>query len=73
VARPGRKPFEEELRLRERIEGLYLSGLRPVQIRGALASAQNQVPIELSLSRGGHLTDRHAPARRAGREPAPSG
>jgi hypothetical protein len=49
VARPGRKPFEEELRLRERIEGLYLSGLRPVQIRDALASAQNQVPIELSL------------------------
>jgi hypothetical protein len=49
VARPGRKPFEEELRLRERIEGLYQSGLRPVQIRDALASAQNQVPIELSL------------------------
>jgi hypothetical protein len=49
VARPGRKPFEEELRLRERIEGLHLSGLRPVQIRDALASAQNQVPIELSL------------------------
>jgi hypothetical protein len=49
VARPGRKPFEEELRLRERIEGLYLSGLRPAQIRDALASAQNQVPIELSL------------------------
>ena len=49
MARPGRKPFEEELRLRERIEGLYQSGLRPVQIRDALASAQNQVPIELSL------------------------
>jgi hypothetical protein len=49
VARAGRKPFEEELRLRERIEGLYLSGLRPAQIRDALASAQNQVPIELSL------------------------
>jgi hypothetical protein len=49
VATPGRKPFEEELRLRERIEGLYQSGLRPVQIRDALASAQNQVPIELSL------------------------
>jgi len=49
VARPGRRPFEEELRLRERIEGLYLSGLRPAQIRDALASAQNQVPIELSL------------------------
>ena len=49
MARPGRKPFEEELRLRERIEGLYLSGLRPAQIRDALASAQNAVPIELSL------------------------
>ena len=49
MARPGRKPFEEELRLHERIEGLYLSGLRPAQIRDALASAQNQVPIELSL------------------------
>jgi hypothetical protein len=49
VARPGRKPFEEELRLRERIEGLYLSGMRPAQIRDALASAQNPVPIELSL------------------------
>jgi hypothetical protein len=49
VARPGRKPFEEELRLRERIESLYLSGLRPAQIRDALASAQNPVPIELSL------------------------
>jgi hypothetical protein len=49
VARPGRKPFEEELRLREQIEGLYLSGLRPAQIRDALASAQNPVPIELSL------------------------
>jgi hypothetical protein len=49
VARPGRKPFEEELRLRERIEGLYLSGLRPAQIRDALASAQNPVPIELSV------------------------
>jgi hypothetical protein len=49
VARPGRKPFEEELRLREQIEGLYLSGMRPAQIRDALASAQNAVPIELSL------------------------
>ena len=49
MARLGRRPFEEELRLRERIEGLYLSGLRPAQIRDALASAQNQVPIELSL------------------------
>jgi hypothetical protein len=49
VARPGRKPFEEELRLRERIEGLYLSGMRPAQIRDALASTQNPVPIELSL------------------------
>ena len=49
MARPGRKPFEEELRLRERIESLYLSGLRPAQIRGALASAQNPAPIELSL------------------------
>jgi hypothetical protein len=49
VARPGRKSFEEELRLRERIEGLYLSGMRPAQIRDALASAQNAVPIELSL------------------------
>jgi hypothetical protein len=49
VARPGRRPFEEELRLRERIEGLYLSGLRPAQIRDALASAQNAAPIELSL------------------------
>jgi hypothetical protein len=45
----GRKPFEEEFRLRERIESLYLSGLRPGQIRDALASAQNQAPIELSL------------------------
>ena len=49
MARPGRKPFEEELRLRERIESLYLSGMRPAQIRDALASAQNPVPIELSL------------------------
>ena len=49
MARPGRKPFEEELRLRERIESLYLSGMRPAQIRDALASAQNAVPIELSL------------------------
>jgi hypothetical protein len=49
VARPGRKPFEEELRLRERIEGLYLSGMRPAQIRDALASAQNPTPVELSL------------------------
>ena len=49
VARPGRKPFEEELRLRERIESLYLSGLRPTAIRDALASAQNPAPIELSL------------------------
>ena len=49
MARPGRKPFEEEFRLRERIEGLYLSGMRPAQIRDALASAQNQAPIELSL------------------------
>jgi hypothetical protein len=49
VARPGRKPFEEELRLRERIESLYLSGMRPAQIRDALASTQNPVPIELSL------------------------
>ena len=49
MATRGRKPFEEELRLRERIESLYLSGLRPAQIRGALASAQNPVPIELSL------------------------
>jgi hypothetical protein len=49
VARPGRKPFEEELRLRERIESLYLSGMRPAQIRDALASAQNPVPTELSL------------------------
>ena len=49
MARPGRKPFEEELRLRERIEGLYLSGMRPAQIRDALASAQNPTPIELSL------------------------
>ena len=49
MARPGRKPFEEELRLRERIEGLYLSGMRPAQIRDALASTQNPVPIELSL------------------------
>ena len=49
MARPGRKPFEEELRLREQIEGLYLSGLRPAQIRDALASAQNATPIELSL------------------------
>ena len=49
MARPGRKPFEEELRLRERIESLYLSGLRPSAIRDALASAQNAAPIELSL------------------------
>ena len=49
MARPGRRPFEEELRLRERIESLYLSGLRPTAIRDALASAQNAVPIELSL------------------------
>ena len=49
MARPGRKPFEEELRLRERIESLYLSGLRPAAIRDALASAQNLTPIELSL------------------------
>ena len=49
MARPGRKPFEEELRLRERIESLYLSGMRPAQIRDALASTQNPVPIELSL------------------------
>jgi hypothetical protein len=49
VATRGRKPFEEELRLRERIESLYLSGLRPTAIRDALASAQNPAPIELSL------------------------
>jgi hypothetical protein len=49
MARPGRKPFEEELRLHERIESLYLSGLRTAQIRDALASTQNPVPIELSL------------------------
>ena len=49
MARPGRKPFEEELRLRERIESLYLNGLRPTAIRDALASAQNPAPIELSL------------------------
>ena len=49
MARPGRKPLAEELRLREQIEGLYLSGMRPGQIRDALASAQNTVPIELSL------------------------
>jgi len=49
VATRGRKPFEEELRLRERIESLYLNGLRPTAIRDALASAQNPAPIELSL------------------------
>jgi hypothetical protein len=49
VAARGRKPFEEELRLRERIESLYLTGMRPAQIRDALASAQNPAPIELSL------------------------
>jgi hypothetical protein len=49
MAARGRKPFEDELRLRERIESLYLSGLRPAAIRDALASAQNPVPIELSL------------------------
>ena len=49
MAARGRKPFEEELRLRERIESLYLSGMRPAQIRDALASTQNPVPIELSL------------------------
>ena len=49
MATRGRKPFEEELRLRERIESLYLSGLRPTAIRDALASAQNAAPIELSL------------------------
>lgn len=49
MARPGRKPLEDELRLRERIESLSLSGLRPVAIRDALASAQNAAPIELSV------------------------
>jgi hypothetical protein len=49
VAARGRKPLEVELRLRERIESLYLSGLRPVEIRDALASAQNVAPVELSV------------------------
>ena len=49
MAARGRKPFEEELRLRERIESLYWSGLRPAAIRDALASAQNVAPMELSL------------------------
>ena len=49
MAARGRKPFEDELRVRERIESLYLSGLRPVAIRDALASAQNAAPLELSV------------------------
>ena len=49
MAARGRKPLEEELRRREQIESLYLSGLRTAQIRDALASAQNPTPIELSL------------------------
>ena len=49
MAARGRKPFEDELRIRERIESLYLSGLRPVAIRDALASAQNAEPLELSV------------------------
>jgi hypothetical protein len=49
MAARGRKPLEEELRRREQIESLLLSGLRTAQIRDALASAQNPVPIELSL------------------------
>jgi hypothetical protein len=40
---------EEELRLRERIESLHFTGLRPVEIRDALASSQNATPIELSV------------------------
>jgi hypothetical protein len=39
----------EELRLRERIESFHLSGMRPVEIRDALASAVNVAPIELSV------------------------
>lgn len=39
----------EELRLRERIETFHLSGMRPVEIRDALASAVNVAPIELSV------------------------
>jgi hypothetical protein len=50
MAPKGRKPIAEELRLRERIEGLYFGGgLRPIEIRDALASAQNTTPVELSL------------------------
>jgi hypothetical protein len=49
VAARGRKPLEVELRLRERIESFYLSGMRPVEIRDALASAQNVAPVELSV------------------------
>ena len=49
MAARGRKPLEEELRLRERIESFYLSGMRPVEIHDALASTQNVAPLELSV------------------------
>jgi hypothetical protein len=48
VAARGRKPLAEELRLREQIESLYLSGMGAAAIRDALASKQNTTPVELS-------------------------
>jgi hypothetical protein len=49
VAARGRKPLDEEIRLLERIERFLFSGMRPVEIRDALASAQNVAPVYLSL------------------------
>ena len=49
MAARGRKPLEEELRLRELIESLYHKGMGPAAIRDALASTQNTTPVELSV------------------------
>lgn len=49
MAAGGRKPFAQELGIRERIDTLSLRGMGPSEIRNALASSQNTEPISLSL------------------------
>ena len=49
MAARGRKPWVEELRLREQIEGLHHKGMGPAAIRDALASEQNTTMVNLSV------------------------
>jgi DNA-binding transcriptional MerR regulator len=49
VAARGRKPWVEELRLREQIANLHYKGMGPAAIRDALASLQNTTRVELSI------------------------